>query len=93
MRRNVIIAGLILCAVACYAGPDKISNPQATQEREVAAVVATNVSLDALAIEIGAANNTAKLQTAMLKLVGRMQAEERAKKAAKDKAKQKEKAK
>lgn len=39
MHRNAIIAGLILCAVACYAGPEKISNPQAKAARETARAV------------------------------------------------------
>lgn len=87
MRRDIIIAIGIMAASACMAGGVKLDNPQATQKREVAAAMATNVSLDALSAEIRAANNATKLQSAMLKLVGRMQAEERAKKAAQDKAK------
>ena len=39
MRRNAIIAGLILCAVVGYAGPEKISNPQARAARETALAV------------------------------------------------------
>ena len=42
MRRNVIIAGMILCAVAGYAGPEKISNPQAKAARETAKAVASD---------------------------------------------------
>lgn len=76
MHRNTIIAGLILCAVSCYAGPEKIINQQAKAAREreqaIAANTNTAVSFAALYADYKAANSTSKREAVLDRMLAKL---------------------